>query len=62
MIVACILLLMAKAHVISLLDRIVEWLGVCSKGWFVVLFTGLCIGLSLIPLLKIREKEQKVAH
>lgn len=62
MIVACILLLMAKAHVISLLDRIVEWLGVCSEGWFAFLFTGLCIALSLISLLKIRENEQKVAH
>lgn len=62
LIVACILLLIAKTHVISLLDRMVEWLGVCSEGWFAVLITGICLALSLVPLLKIREKVQKVAH
>lgn len=62
MIVACFFLLIAKTHVISLLDRIVEWLGACSEGWFAVLITGLCIALSLNSLLKLREKEQKVAH
>lgn len=62
LIVACILLLIAKTHVISMLDRIVEWLGVCSEGWFAVFITGLSITLSLIPLLKIKEKKQKVAR
>ncbi len=62
MIVACILLLMAKVHVISLLDKVVYWLDHCSKGWYAVLITGLCLAFSLVFVAKIRESKQKVAH
>ena len=62
LIVVCILLLMVKPHVISLLDRIVEWLSVCSKGWFALLITGASFAVSFIILLTIKAKEKKVAH
>lgn len=62
MIVACILLLIAKVHVISLLDKVVFWLDDCSKGWYAVLITGLCLVLSLVYVAKIRERKQRVAH
>lgn len=62
MIVACILLLFAKAHVISLLDIVVGWLSSCSKEWFAVLVSGLCLSLSFIIISKIKAKEQKVAN
>ena len=62
MIVACILLLFAKAHVISLLDIVVGWLSSCSKEWFAVLVSALCLSLSFVIILKIKEKEQKVAN
>ena len=62
MVVACLLLLIAKVHVISILDKIVEWLSVCAEGCFAVLITGIGIALSFLYILKIREKEQKVGQ
>lgn len=62
MIEACIMLLMAKVHVISLLDKAVYWLDGCSKGWYAVLITGLCLASSLVFVAKIIERKQRVAH
>lgn len=62
MIVACILLLFIKEHILALLDKVVSWLHLCSKEWFAVIITSAGIILSAIIAYDIHQKEKQVAN
>lgn len=62
MIVACVVLLFIKQHVVSFLDKCTEWIHSCSELWFAVLITGGSLVISACMVAKIIKKKQAVAH
>lgn len=62
MIVACVVLLFIKQHVVNFLDKCTEWIHSCSVLWFAVLITGSSLVLSVCMVAKIIKKKQAVAH
>jgi hypothetical protein len=62
MIVACILLLFIKEHILALLDKVVSWLHLCSKEWFAVIITTAGIVFSILIIYEIHKKKRQVAN
>lgn len=61
-IVACLLLLFVKPHLLSFLDKIVAWIQPCSRGMCAFLISLGAVALSAFRIYKISRHEQQVAH
>lgn len=62
MIATCIVLLFMKEHIITILDKVVSWLHLCSEDWFAVIISIIGLVLSVYIFYKIIEKKQQVAN